>query len=105
MNLEHLQRTLLAAARKAPPSDRVPLAFERRVMAHLRPARPDCLADWSAWLWRSAMSACALALITGAISYVQADLPLEDAEPTLELANRHLEDALFAPDIPVPETW
>ena len=61
MNLQNLQNKLLAVARKNPPSDRVPFAFEKRIMAHL--AKP--LVDhWSAWgraLWRAA-AACVVAM-------------------------------------------
>jgi len=36
MNLAGLQRKLIAAARANPPSDRVPFAFEKRILAQLR---------------------------------------------------------------------
>ena len=39
MNLAELERKLIAAARANPPSDRVPYAFEKRIMARLA-ARP-----------------------------------------------------------------
>ena len=40
MNLAELERKLIAAARANPPSDRVPYAFEKRIMARLaEPAR------------------------------------------------------------------
>lgn len=103
MNLDRLQRTLLDAARHATPSDRVPYAFERRVMARLSAARVDPLAVWSSWLWRSAMSACALAVLAGAVNFSQADLPADDTEPALELASTYLEDALLAPAAVSPE--
>lgn len=105
MNLERLQRTLLDAARQAAPSDRVPYAFEQRVLARIRAAKPDPLAIWNAWLWRSALSACVLACVTGAISFAQADLPLDETEPTLELASTHLESAIFAPASTASENW
>jgi hypothetical protein len=56
-------------------------------------------------LWRGAWSACVLACVTGAISFAQADLPLDESEPTLELASTHLESALFAPVSTAPENW
>ena len=55
MNLADLERKLIAAARRLPPSEAVPYAFEKRIMAHLR-ARP-ALDEWSLWaraLWRAA---------------------------------------------------
>lgn len=103
MNLERLQRTLLDAARQATPSDRVPYAFEQRVMAKLRAVKADPLAIWSSWLWRSAMSACALAVVAGAVNFSQADFPAEETEPALELASTYLEDALLAPASVSPE--
>ena len=41
MNLAELERKLIAAARANPPSDRVPYAFEKRIMARLA-ARSPC---------------------------------------------------------------
>ena len=55
MNLAELERKLIAAARANPPSDRVPYAFEKRIMARLA-ARPvaDGWALWARALWRAA---------------------------------------------------
>jgi hypothetical protein len=67
MNLSELQTKLLAAARKSPPSDHVPYAFEKRIMAHLtKPIVVDVWALWGRGLWRAA-AACvvAMALIGG----------------------------------------
>jgi hypothetical protein len=67
MNLAKLQETLLAAARANPPSDRVPYAFEKRIMARLT-GRPE-LDVWAAWarlLWRAATPCLGVtALIVG----------------------------------------
>ncbi len=105
MNLERLQRTLLDTARQTTPSDRVPYAFEQRVMARIRAAKNDPLAIWGSWLWRSAVSACALAVVTGVISLNLAEPPLDGTEPAVELASVHLEDALFASADGAPEIW
>ena len=53
MNLAELERKLIAAARANPPSDRVPYAFEKRIMARLA-AWPvaDSWALWARALWR-----------------------------------------------------
>ena len=40
MNLEQLQKKLLAAARANPPADRVPYAFEKRILAQLAAQPP-----------------------------------------------------------------
>ncbi len=70
MNLAELERKLIAAARANPPSDRVPYAFEKRILARL-PARP--LADgWELWgraLWRAAAPCVAIMLLLGAWSF------------------------------------
>jgi|SRR5260370_30347352 hypothetical protein len=67
MNLTELQRKLIAAARATPLSDRVPYAFEKRVLA-LIAAQP--VADvWDAWagaLWRAAAPCVAIMLLLAA---------------------------------------
>ena len=69
MNLEELERKLVATARAHPPGDQVPYAFEKRVMARL-PARggdhPG--AGWARALWRGAMASLALVLLVGVLS-------------------------------------
>lgn len=68
MNLDNLQKKLIAAARLAQPDDRVPYAFEKRIMARLAEARVDLLGAWSAALWRGAVSCLAIVLLSGAWS-------------------------------------
>jgi anti-sigma-K factor RskA len=70
MNIAELQEKLLAAARANPPGDRVPYAFEKRVMALLA-ARPatDPLALWVRGFWRAAVSCVAIALLLGAWAF------------------------------------
>ncbi|MFZ1071806.1 MAG: hypothetical protein WAO21_00065 [Verrucomicrobiia bacterium] len=67
MNIAELQRKLLAAARADTPADRVPYAFEKRVMA-LLPSRAgaDQWASWTRGLWQAAVSCMAIALLLGA---------------------------------------
>jgi len=66
MNLAHLKKKLLAAAKAHGPSDRVPFAFERRVMARLTPAPSvDLMAWWGRALWRSAGACVAICLLLG----------------------------------------
>jgi hypothetical protein len=67
MNLDALHKKLIAAARAQTPSQRVPLAFEKRVTALLqqRPAA-DYLALWAHGLWRAAVPCIAvMVLLTG----------------------------------------
>jgi len=70
MNLAELETKLIAAARCHPPGDRVPYAFEQRVMARLR-ERPiaDASAFWARALWRGAMSCVAVVVLLGAFSW------------------------------------
>ena len=83
MNLDNLQRKLIAAARAAQPNDRVPHAFEKRIMARLaETARVDLLGAWGAALWRAAVSCLAIVVLSGAWSlwtshHNQADLSQE----------------------------
>jgi hypothetical protein len=67
MNIAQLQSKLIAAARANRPDDRVPYAFEKRVMALLAARRrPNQLAWWVRGLWRAAASCVAIALLLGA---------------------------------------
>ena len=69
MNLAELQKKLTAAARLQPPDDRVPYAFEKRIMA-LIAARAAVSGRilWARGFWRAAVSCLALALVCGAVS-------------------------------------
>ena len=71
MNLETLRQKLLAAARVNPPTDRVPYAFEKRILACLvqQPVL-DVAALWARGLWRAAAPCVALALLLGIWSFV-----------------------------------
>ncbi len=70
MNNAELEIQLVAAARANPPSDAVPYAFEKRIMARLA-ARP-VVDDWELWahaLWRAAAPCAAIMLLLGAWSF------------------------------------
>jgi len=92
MNLAKLEQKLVAAARANPTSDRVPYAFEKRIMARLA-ARP-VVDDWALWaraLWRAAAPCAAIMLLLGAWSFF--------APPTSASANdvsQQLEQTLLA---------
>ncbi len=62
MNLQQLQEKLILAARKNPPSDHVPFAFEKRIMANLARPVANALEMWSGALWRAA-AACVVAMV------------------------------------------
>jgi hypothetical protein len=70
MNFVELNRKLIAAARAHPPGDRVPYAFEKRIMARLV-AQP-ILDDWAMWargLWRAVAPCLALMLLLSVWTY------------------------------------
>lgn len=97
MDYEKLRRQLLEAARRNSPSDRVPFAFERRVMAHLPSiVRPDVagLVFWTRGFWRAALSGmAAAAIMMGSLGLVS-DRGMDDGE---SVSAEALEEALLAP--------
>jgi len=69
MNLAELQKKLTAAARLQPPDERVPYAFEKRIMALIAErAAVSGRILWARGFWRAAVSCLALALVCGAVS-------------------------------------
>jgi hypothetical protein len=70
MNLDELERKLIAVGRTHRPSDRVPYAFEKRIMARLgdRPIR-DYWELWGRALWCAAAPCAAIMLALGAWSF------------------------------------
>ena len=86
MNLDALHRKLMAAARAQVPSERVPLAFEKRIIALLqqRPA-VDYLALWARGLWRAAVPCIAvMVLLTGWSFFAPPKAPSNDLSQELE---------------------
>ncbi len=69
MNYDQLQKSLLQAARQDVPSEQVPLAFERRIMARLATAPKDVLTEWTAAFWRLALPSMAGAAIACVINF------------------------------------
>ncbi len=70
MKLDELQQKLLSSARANPPDERVPYAFEQRVMARLALAvRPDQWAAYARGLWHAAAACVGLMLLLGALSF------------------------------------
>lgn len=71
MNVETLRQKLLAAARSNPPSDKVPLAFEKRIMARLAESPAfDFTAAWARSLWRAVVPCVALTVLISVWSFV-----------------------------------
>lgn len=104
MNLDALQKKLLAAAKANPPSDRVPLAFEQRVLAHLRAAKPiDFSALWARALWRAVIPCVAVAVVLIGISLVPtAQTPEVAGDVDLSQA---FEQTLLAASEQTEEIW
>jgi hypothetical protein len=87
MNLAELERKLIAAARANTPSDCVPYAFEKRILACL--AAQPVLNRWDLWgraLWRAAAPCVAIMLLLGAWSLFAPRLntPTNDLSQQLE---------------------
>jgi hypothetical protein len=101
MNIENLRQKLLNAGRQAPTSDRVPLAFERRIMARIGHAIPlDPWIFWNRILWRFAGPCVALTLLAGAFNWF--------GQPeTAETENffQDLETVLYAPLNTTQDVW
>lgn len=69
MNVDDLQRKLIAAARAHRPSEAVPYAFERRITARLKAlGAVDHWALWARALWRAAAPCIAITLLLAAWS-------------------------------------
>ncbi len=70
MNLAELQKKLIAAARKSPPDEHVPYAFEKRIMARL--GKSPKVNDWAFLaraLWCGAAVCTAVAIVTSVWSF------------------------------------
>ena len=94
MNLADLQKKLMAAARANPPSDVVPYAFEKRIMARLtaRPAEDPWLI-WGVALWRGAAACVVLSILAVVLVSGSAD------------GSDDLESTVFAAAQDLSETW
>jgi len=104
MNLDELQRELIAADRANPPSDRVPFAFEKRIMARLpaRP-RPDEWALWSRALWRAAAPCVAVMLLLSAWSFFAPNTSAPANDLSQDFENTLL--AAVDQDAPADSAW
>ena len=92
MNPNDLQSKLIRAARRVPPQDHVPYAFEKRIMARLAALQP--VNPWALWarpMWRAALSCVALTALCGI--WCVASAPKVDTADNLSQA---LDRAVFA---------
>jgi hypothetical protein len=99
MDLDNLQRKLIAAARAATPSDRVPYAFEKRIMARLEVACTDLLGAWSAALWRAVVPCIAITILSGAW------LLWSSHQQSVNEFSQEFDTAVFASAGSVDEAW
>lgn len=97
MNLEDLQKKLLAAARTNPPEDRVPYAFEKRILARLADqSTVDGSVLWARALWRAAIPCVAVTILLTTLSFTM--VSNETASTTSEDdISQQFELALLAP--------
>ena len=102
MNLAELQKKLIAAARLQPPDNRVPYAFEKRIMALLAErAEAAQRTFWVRGLWRAAVSCVALAVVCGAVSLFAPDVAENGNDLSQDLENTLLA-SVDAVDAPLP---
>jgi hypothetical protein len=103
MNLEQLQQKLLTAARAHPPDDRVPYAFEKRILAHLSGiSRIDHESFWARALWRAAAPCVALTLLLSAWSFIGTNNP---ATTDNEAFSQRFEQIMLAAVDDSEEAW
>jgi hypothetical protein len=99
MELDKLQQKLIAVARKDIPSDHVPYAFEKRIMAQLATAGvPDGWILWSRALWRAAVPCLMLVAFitvwsTNSTVADNADFSLQFEEAVLAELNDNVENS------------
>ena len=104
MNVEELQRKLIAAARANPPSDRVPFAFEKRIMARIADKpRLDEWALWSRALWRAAAPCFGIMVLLSAWSFFVPATPPPTNDLSQDFENTLV--AAVAQDQPADSGW
>ena len=101
MDLSKLNEKLVAAARCNPPSDQVPYAFEKRMVALLASVRPlDPVTFWNRAMWHGAVACAAIALLVSVWSF----LPANTRTRTADLS-QDLDKAVFAMVNPESDSW
>jgi len=105
MNLDNLHNKLITAARATPADDRVPYAFEKRVMARLaETVRVDLLGAWSAALWRGAVACLVVTMLSGAW-LLRTEPSSEHAEFTPDFNAAVFNAGVFASAGSTDEVW
>jgi anti-sigma-K factor RskA len=102
MNLVELEKKLIEAARLKQPDERVPYAFEKRIMAQLAARNGvERLAFWVRSLWRAAALCVAVAVVFGGISLFLPATPDNIGDLSQDFENTLLASA-DQPDNPAP---
>ena len=83
-------------ARQMPADERVPYAFEKRVMANLEAPVTDPLAQWARGLWRAVVPCLAVMAVTAAFCFSQAGETHADTNLDVDLEN-----AVISPPEPI----
>lgn len=98
MNVAELQQKLIAAARQQAPDERVPYAFEKRIMALIEArAMADRWSVWTRGLWRAAVSCAAIAVVAVAVSFFMFDSPTDSKD---DLSQEFVNTLLASADQP-----
>lgn len=91
MNVNDVEEKLLAAARVSHPSEAVPYAFEKRIMACLAHTVPlDVWGLWARQFWRAAVPCLALTLLLGGFTLYSS------ANPPRAALQNDIEDTMLA---------
>ena len=97
MNPTELHKTIVAIAKANPPGDRVPYAFEKRIMARLTAPLPvDSLVLWGRALWRAAAPCVGIVIALGILVAVLKPV----GDPTESLSQDLENTVLFAVNQP-----
>ena len=102
MDSNAFYKKLVVVARKAPPSEAVPYAFEKRIMARVGSRlKLDAWALWSQSLWRAALMCGLVSIAMGAWCYTS--ISRDNSSQAVSLA---FEKTVFAPiDQAVAGSW
>lgn len=100
MNTAKLSQKLISAARHHTPSDRVPYAFEKRIMSRIKDLRPvDVWALWGHALWRAAAPCVAITILLGVWAFQTGGQRVE------QLQSADLEHTVLAPLDTLGDSW
>jgi hypothetical protein len=97
MNETALQKKLISVARANPPSNHVPYAFEKRIMARLASLPGlDLGALWARALWHAVVPCAAVALLLGLWTFfTPLTNPAPESNPTPTNLSQDLENTLM----------